>query len=925
MIWSTLRNLFGRVQSLIYRYDCFISYSRRDAALYAEDLRAALQRNGYLCFLDTREMPPGEPLDDSILKALARSSVLVLVVSPKALDSDWVVREVEEFSRFGRPVVPVSMGDNWIAFKENHPFGSVTDRLVWTSDPLERLDTGPSDEVLNGLSSSFRFRKENARRMRILGSVVIALTVLLVLTVFFGVQSDVRRRTAVAERNRAESRRLALEARLSAADPQLAVLLAAAAVEIGLRDDGSTEPTAESQLRQALALVSGTPIVRFGTITAARLDSDLAQVLLGTATGKVLRAKLWGDFSPQLLGTHGGVVSSLGFFDHDEVFSAGLDGKVQLWGGAKGASTLAKDLRLPVKVALDRSRGWLAVGDYEGWVSLGRLASPESLRKIWRFTSPVAALMVSADGRRLFAASQGGAVVTWALREPLQSPVQIEERNGLTLFLSSDSRWLGTGAFDGSVTLYDLERPGEMAFQAIPLGRHRGRAVTGAFSDSGRLVATAGDDLVIQVWRLGADGQFDLWRRLSGPGNDVLTLRFSKDDSELYSVARDGEIRSWRLADFRTDIEPRLLSVGGVESIDLQEPNQAVLFAVNAGIAPDSCNDLLDAGFQGVLVVDESKNQIQVRTGKGADPPIIAPEDVHLEAAYSAGLSSDGKALAVGMRGGETYFWRRAKTGWDGEGVKLLGHSEPVNVTLFTADGGRLITGARDGGICVWDLGSGTKCQELRRHRAAVRAIAVSGDGLRLASADEDGVVLLHDLREGPANDTTREFSTPGPAYAVSLSPDGRWLAAGGQDQTIKIWRISSSGDALGEVDVTQDGGAVVALRFSPDSAWLAAASLNSAAANLWNVVSGQPASTKIIFPATDVLMDVAFSPDGERILMASPSGTLGICERDVGKLLRRAYAAAGRTLTPGERARFFPGSGVVPDNANPVPLFRVE
>ena len=77
-------NLVRALTDRIFGYDIFVSYSRKDGMTYAHKLEK-----------DSEEMPPGENLHSSLRGALRRSSALVLVASPGALQSPYMPVEFD--------------------------------------------------------------------------------------------------------------------------------------------------------------------------------------------------------------------------------------------------------------------------------------------------------------------------------------------------------------------------------------------------------------------------------------------------------------------------------------------------------------------------------------------------------------------------------------------------------------------------------------------------------------------------------------------------------------------------------------------------------------------------------------------------------------------------------------------------------------
>jgi WD40 repeat protein len=80
----------------------------------------------------------------------------------------------------------------------------------------------------------------------------------------------------------------------------------------------------------------------------------------------------------------------------------------------------------------------------------------------------------------------------------------------------------------------------------------------------------------------------------------------------------------------------------------------------------------------------------------------------------------------------------------------------------------------------------GAESQTLRGHSDRVQSVAVSPDGRLLASGSYDNTIKLWDLNTGKLRQTLEGHSNL--IQSVAFSPDGRLLASGSRDKTIKLW-----------------------------------------------------------------------------------------------------------------------------------------
>src|SRR5262245_58534610 len=85
----------------------FISYSRRDAAEFADELVAGLELAGFAPFLDRHDIAAGEEWEARLGGLIAQSDTVVFVVSPESVKSERCVWEVVRTLDLSKRILPV--------------------------------------------------------------------------------------------------------------------------------------------------------------------------------------------------------------------------------------------------------------------------------------------------------------------------------------------------------------------------------------------------------------------------------------------------------------------------------------------------------------------------------------------------------------------------------------------------------------------------------------------------------------------------------------------------------------------------------------------------------------------------------------------------------------------------------------------------
>ncbi|HEX8113040.1 MAG TPA: WD40 repeat domain-containing protein, partial [Kofleriaceae bacterium] len=393
-----------------------------------------------------------------------------------------------------------------------------------------------------------------------------------------------------------------------------------------------------------------------------------------------------------------------------------------------------------------------------------------------------------------------------------------------TVTWSPDGKTLAIGGHLPEILVIDTATGAQTVLRG-----HSDRIYTLAFSRDGTRLLSASDDATARVWNLATHSALVL----RGHDDDVYRARFSADERSVATSSLDGSARVWRL----------------------DSPSTAVL------VERDPIDDLWFAGDRLAVRTKSSLARWDLAAGRREEVASWARESDHL----GYGIAShDGSRVAIPNADGSL-----ALRGAGHPAIALRGHRGLITHVEFARDDRAVFSSSSDGTLRRWDAATGDS-RVVLESTTPIRGFAVARDGRMVAQTGDltyaiDPAGRVSKLGKGPAwcislaefepvsdrlvaqrcdnslaiIDGNRMIELPTGGYAmarIAVSPDGRWMAGGLADRTIRLWSTETGRvvDVLrGHSDFVLD------VAFSPDGRQLASASYDKTI-RLWDLATRQ-------------------------------------------------------------------------------------
>lgn len=329
-------------------------------------------------------------------------------------------------------------------------------------------------------------------------------------------------------------------------------------------------------------------------------------------------------------------------------------------------------------------------------------------------------------------------------------------------------------------------------------------------------------------------------------GNFLRTVAFSPDAAYFlvsggFPIANNFEarIKLWNLSNGREEPGPPALRSNIAHFALDKDGNHIALCTAGQWTGAINRPQIVEQGALKILEVAKA-TEVALKTAS--------------HSYSSVAFSPDGKTLAAGANDKDARGYQ-SKAGapirffdvaTKKEGTPLLGHKGIVQSIAFSPNGKKLASASylppltpRDpvlGELKLWDIAGG-KAIALDGHKGGLWAVAYSPDGKFVAASGDDGIIRLWDAETGKLAAEFKGHTLI--VTSLAFSPDGKLLASSGANPAdapakgeLKVWDIGAQKQL---VALPGHKDAVRSVAFSWDGTKLASSD-SAGVVNIWNV-----------------------------------------------------------------------------------------
>ena len=590
------------------------------------------------------------------------------------------------------------------------------------------------------------------------------------------------------------------------------------------------------------------------------------------ATGSGERILLWDISSGKLLksfnGYDGGLKSLKFFEDGKTLLCVYHDGTACLWDVTSG---IKKELRaasirgpggalrsflgnspFTADLYLDKnnSNGMWALGYDDGKIRLDSVTSGRHLRTLQVSDEPIMQLVFSPDGTLLVAEPMNGPLNLWDVTTGESVNILTNPKTRSILSFSKDSKTLVCQAWTGEIKFWDVATK---TFHTT-LGNKLDTSIhVLAFSPDFKTLIGANQDGIIRIWDVNTGNEMASFStgHTDGPGK----LVFSPDSSILVN-GHGKTILLWDTHNF-IQTSKRIDTDTWISTLAFSSEGRTVISSGRFSFKKQVRETSTKESTLGSLSIWDTRNW-----NKLSDFPVeshtMLPGQMPT---YTSNISMGGP-LVFSQNG---YMLAKVLNDPNRKDPELMrgmvDDDNVLNEQRSTED--NLFS------ILLWEVPDGKLHFSLKGHTDYINALAFTSNGKMLASGSDDGTIRLWDASTGTEMLNLSSEKT----QTLAFSANRKMLASGSKDGKIHLWDITT-GKQLSPLKGQKEYCSVLA--FSIDSKMLANGTINGTI-HLWDIATGNKLST--LKGHTYWVNSLTFSSDGKTLASGSSDGAIFLWE----------------------------------------------